>query len=236
MRANFVATVCLLILAALTPVPAAQAQPVGQVVSVGGSSALLIRPPSVRGSVILMAGGDGRLLLGPSGEVQSLINNSVVRTRGSFVAQGYAALVVDANIDLRQAVAYMGKVGRPVIVVATSRGTQRAAQGIAAGARPDRLVLTSGFYSDASGGRINMMSVLRDPSRLPPTVLIHHRQDGCRLTSPDGVELFLRWAGSRARVVWLDGGYSAGDPCGARSYHGFLGIEDQMVEAALGAR
>lgn len=225
--------ISLAMLALLLSSPAV-AQPAGEVVAVGGSRALLIRPETLRGSVILMAGGDGRLSLGPSGEVQSLINNSLVRTRGAFAARGYAALVVDAGIDLRQAVAFMGRLARPVIVVATSRGTQRAATGIAAGARPDRLVLTSGFLSDESGGRLNMMSVLRTPARLPPTVVVHHRQDGCRLTAPEGVDPFLRWAGGRARVVWLSGGYNAGDPCGARSYHGFLGIEEQMVAAALG--
>lgn len=228
--AVFLAVLC----GVLVTRPVAFAQPAGEVVSVGGSRALLIRPASPRGSVILMAGGNGQLILGPGGEVQSLINNSVVRTRGAFAARGYAALVVDAGIDLRQAVTFMARLARPVIVVATSRGTQRAAYGVAAGAKPDRLVLTSGFLSDDSGGRINMMSVLRNPSRLPPTVVVHHRQDGCRFTAPEGVEPFLRWAGARARVVWLSGGYNAGDPCGARSYHGFLGIEDQMVAAALG--
>ena len=56
-------------------------------------------------------------------------------------------LVVDAGTPLAAAVQYMAAIKRPVTVIATSRGTLRAAQGIASGARPDALVLTSAFLS-----------------------------------------------------------------------------------------
>jgi hypothetical protein len=46
----------------------------------------------------------------------------------------------------------MAAIKRPVTVIGTSRGTIRAAEGIARGARPDALVLTSGFLSAESGG------------------------------------------------------------------------------------
>jgi hypothetical protein len=127
----------------------------------------------------------------------------------------------------------MGKYG-PVTLVGTSRGTQRAARGIAAGARPARLVLTSGFLSDASGASDNVVSIVGSPAALPPTLVVHHRKDGCRVTKPDGVAPFLAWAKAKARVTWLDGGTSVGDPCEARAHHGFNGIDGQVVSAVAG--
>jgi hypothetical protein len=90
-------------------------------------------------------------------------------------------------------------------------------------------VLTSGFLTDQSGSRENVASILGSPETLPPTLVVHHKRDGCHWTSPKGVEPFIRWPGARARVEWVDGGTNAGDPCMARSYHGFNGLDDQVV-------
>jgi hypothetical protein len=127
----------------------------------------------------------------------------------------------------------MAKYG-PVTLVGTSRGTQRAARGIAAGARPARLVLTSGFLSDASGDGDNVKAILGSPAALPPTLVVHHRKDGCRFTRPEGVAPFVAWAKGKARVVWLDGGRDSGNPCQARGHHGFAGIDGQVVSAVAG--
>ena len=70
-------------------------------------------------------------------------------------------------------------------------------------------------------------------SSLPRTLVIHHREDSCRVTLPSSVEPFMAWAGARARVTWLSGGRSEGDVCGARAYHGYNGIEGQMVGAVV---
>jgi hypothetical protein len=185
-----------------------------------------------RASLILMPGGAGVIGVTASGELTRGRGNSLVRTAGSFVQRGFAVLIVDAGTDLRAAVDEMAAIRRPVIVAATSRGTLRAAEGLARGARPDRLVLTSGMLSPESGspGR-NVMAILGAPDRLPPTLVVHHRQDGCRVTLPVGVDPFLAWAGGRARAVWLDGGRSEGDPCESFAHHGFNGIESQMVAA-----
>ncbi len=119
-------------------------------------------------------------------------------------------------------------------MAATSRGTQRAARGLAAGARPDRLILTSGFLSAESGDGDNVMNILGSPDALPPTLVVHHREDGCRKTQPAGVAPFLAWAHGKARVTWLTGGSSDGDPCEAQSHHGFAGIDGQVVSAVSG--
>jgi hypothetical protein len=202
-----------------------------QTVSVGGTQAVLLRPQGApRASVILMPGGDGVINAGPDGSISGRLRlNTVVRNRHAFVARGLAVLVTDAQTDLASAVQYMAAIKRPVTVVAFSRGTIRAAIGIARGARPDALVLGSGLLSNESGDPRNVASILGSPNALPRTLVLHHRRDGCDKTQPAGVEPFLRWAAGRATVAWLDGGGNAGNPCGARGYHGFNGLDDHFV-------
>ena len=159
-----------------------------------------------------------------------------MRTRSAYAAHGLAVLVVDADVNLASAVAYMAKIKRPVTVIGTSRGTLRAAEGIAHGARPDALVLTSGFLTDKSGSSENVANILGSPAALPRTLVIHHRQDECRFTSPAGVDPFIRWSRGKARVVWLDGGSSQGNPCQARAHHGFSGLDGRVVSLAAAFR
>jgi hypothetical protein len=205
-----------------------------ETVTIGGSRAVLIRPKAPRASVILMPGGDGNIRPGEQGDIHGLTGNQLVRTRHAYAARGLAVLVVDAGTDLAGAVQYMAAIKRPVTVIGTSRGTVRAAQGIAGGARPDALVLTSGFLSPDSGSGQNVMSILGSPASLPRTLVIHHSQDSCRATLPAGVDPFIKWSGGRARVVWISGGRSEGDPCEAFAHHGFNGQDAQIVGIAAG--
>jgi hypothetical protein len=224
---------CGLLAACLLAAPAARAASIDQsTVKVGGVSAALLKPANPKGGIVLLAGSDGDIGVGPGGTI-AREGNQLVRTRAAYAARGFAVLVPDCCADVAAAVQYMRSFGK-VTMVGTSRGTQRAAQGLAAGARPDRLVLTSGFLSDASGDTDNVMKTLGSPAALPPTLVVHHRQDGCARTQPAGVAPFLDWAKGRARVTWLDGGRSVGNPCRARSYHGFNGIDGQVVSAVAG--
>jgi hypothetical protein len=207
-----------------------------ETVSIGGSRAVLIKPNAPRASVILLSGGNGGIAAGDHGEINALKFNQLVRTRQAYAARGLAVLVVDANTPLDGAVQYMAAIKRPVTVIGTSRGTIRAAEGIARGARPDALVLTSGLLSAESGSGQNVMSILGSPASLPRTLVIHHRQDSCRLTLPAGVEPFVKWSAGRARAVWVSGGVNQGDPCEARAYHGFNGLDNQIVGIAAGFR
>jgi hypothetical protein len=208
-----------------------------ETVTVGGAQAVLIKPSgAVKGSIILMAGGDGRLNIGPGGNIGSLKGNQLVRTRHAYAARGFAVLVPDANVNVAAAVKYMAGIARPVTLAGTSRGTQRAAEGIAAGARPDALVLTSGFLSPQSGQGVNR-HVIRlvggSPGVLPRTLVVHHRHDECHFTLPSGVPPFLDWAKGKASVVWLDGGANNGDACQAGGHHGFAGLDGQVVNAIV---
>jgi hypothetical protein len=207
-----------------------------ETVSIGGSNAVLIKPRAPRASVILMPGGSGAISAGDHGDIHGLQGNQLVRTRQAYAARGLAVLVVDAGTPLAAAVQYMAAIKRPVTVIATSRGTIRAAQGIANGARPDALVLTSGLLSPESGSGQNVMSIIGSPSALPRTLVIEHREDSCKLTLPAGVEPFVKWSGGRARAAWVSGGANEGDACEARAHHGFNGVDGQVVGLAAGFR
>jgi hypothetical protein len=219
-------------LAAVFAVVPATAAPPAKAIDIGGSRAVLIRPARPHASVILMPGSDGRIAAGPDGSIHRLKNNQLVRTRFAYAARGLAVLVVDADVDLALAVNTMRKIKSPVTVIGTSRGTLRAAEGLADGARPDALVLASGFLTNDSGSRQNVANILGSPARLPRTLVIHHRHDGCHVTRPAGVAPFIQWARGKARVVWLDGGSDAGNPCKARAHHGFAGLDARVVSLA----
>jgi hypothetical protein len=219
----------LVLLVLMAAAPAGAAGIVVSGVSVSGVNAALLEPSKPHGAIILMAGGDGQIGVGADGSIRRT-GNQLVRTREAYAARGFAVLVPDGNVDVPAAVQMMTQFGK-VTLVGTSRGTLRAASGLAAGARPSRLVLTSGFLTDQSGSAENVVRILGSPAALPPTLVVHHRHDECGKTLPGGVAPFLAWAAGRARVVWLDGGQSEGDPCEAMAYHGFNGIDGQVVAA-----
>ena len=164
----------------------AQTEPAVTTVQAGGVQAVLIKPAKPIGSIILLAGGDGRIGV-EAGGVIARGGNQLVRTRMAYARKGFVVLVPDRGYELAPLVELMKGVKGPVTVVGTSRGTQWAAEGIAAGARPDKLVLTSGFLSDASTGEPpgnlrrreerNAISLLGSRALLPPTLVVHHRQD-----------------------------------------------------------
>jgi hypothetical protein len=43
------------------------------------------------------------------------------------------------------------------------------------------------------------------------------------------VDPFIRWAGGKVSVKWVDGGVNSGESCQARSFHGFNGLDDEVV-------
>jgi hypothetical protein len=230
---------CLLLAFLASPLHA-QTEPSIATVQSGGVQAALIKPSKPIGSIILLAGGDGRIGVGEGGAIARQ-GNQLVRTRMAYARKGFAVLVPDRGYELAPLVELMKGVKGPVTVVGTSRGTQWAAEGIAAGARPDKLVLTSGFLSDASTGEPpvhlrrreekNATSLLGSRTLLPPTLVVHHRQDKCWLTSPEGVAPFIAWSKGKAKVTWLEGGEEVGNPCEAKGHHGFAGIDQKVVDA-----
>jgi len=189
-----------------------------------GTDAVLDRPRGKpRGSIILMPGGNGDLGITGTGEITSLNGNSLIRNRRAFASGGFATLSLSSSGSPASAIAAMRKIARPVIVVGTSRAATRIHRALDA----DAIVITSGMLD-------HFQSNVGSPDALPPTLIVHHRRDACRVTLPSLVEPFQQWAGGRVRVVWLDGGPEGGDPCQGNSHHGFIGIDGKMVGTVLG--
>lgn len=203
----------------------------GETVTIAGVRSILIRASHPKGSVILLTGGDGRLEVGSGARFGKAGDNVLIRNRDAFAAQGYNVLLAELGTNLSAAVDHMAAIKRPVIVIATSMGTMRAAQGLVEGAMPDRLVLTSGLLSKASGPNDNtVQSTLGTPNRLPRTLALHHREDRCRLTLPAGVAPFQAWAGGRVQVEWMSGGQvDEANPCRFSAHHGFAGQDEEFV-------
>lgn len=189
-----------------------------------GTDGSLERPQGKpRGSIILMPGSDGDLRIGGDGEINRMLNNSLIRNRRAFVAGGYATLSLSSSGNPARAIEAMRKIAQPVIVVGTSRAGTRIHRAVSA----DGIVIASGMLD-------HFQSNVGSADALPPTLVIHHRKDGCRVTLPALVEPFKAWGGAKVRVIWVDGGRDEGDPCQASGHHGFAGIDGKMVGAALG--
>lgn len=200
---------------------AAQAAEVVSFGGFGSSNAVLERPSRPRGSIILMPGGDGYIGVGADGSI-ARGGNTLVRTRSRYAAAGFATLTIDSGVSVSDAIEHMRKIARPVVIVGMSRGSLKVPGALSA--RPDGVVLMSAFLDDVRGS-------VGSAAALPPTLVLHHQKDGCRMTPPSGVEPFKAWGGTRVQVVWGSGGSNDGDLCQARGHHGFGGIEGTAVSA-----
>jgi hypothetical protein len=188
----------------------------------GGDWGLINIPERPSATLILIPGGDGDLEVQPDGTFFRLAGNQLVRSRKHYLEQGIATLTVDKDVDVAAAVTEMRKVGSPVLVVATSRGSVRAVEALTA--KPDGLVLTAAFLNE-------VRDAVGDPRLLPPTLIVHHRQDRCWATPPTDVLPFQEWGGKSVGVIWMEGGIDDGDPCEAHSRHGFNGLDKLVVDA-----
>ncbi len=119
----------------------------------------------------------------------------------------------------------------PVWLIGTSRGTQSAAfvaTELDALHGPDGLVLTSTVLSDDKGRPVPAMAI--DKLRIP-VLAVHHEHDGCRLCSFREMPALMNKLGAspRKQLLSFTGGEDRGDPCEAAGYHGFNGIEREVV-------
>lgn len=183
-------------------------------VSVGGAKAEFDAPASPRGSVVLLPGDAGLSAADP-----------LQRSSRRFVDKGFAVLAIEQTTVVRAAMKYASETAMPVSVAAVSSGVRRLAGAIAMpGFRARKVVFVSGNL-DA------VREALGAPDALPPTLVVHHRADGCSKTPPAQVERFARWAGPKVTVRWMEGGSERGDPCGPESHHGMAGLDVELVEA-----
>lgn len=215
---------------------------------------LLIEGPDNPSHVVaLLAGGDGAVEIADNGDIGWGKGNFAIRPRRHLHALGIATAVLapaadmptlrerrdspEYAEDLGNVVAYLRqRFGKPVWLHGTSRGTVGIALAVPkikdVQKRPDGLILSSsitvakkslGTVLDGDLGRVG-----------GPVLVVHHKNDPCEVTPVDKADEVAD-AFSKAKPVKLlimEGGddKARGDPCEARSQHGFAGVERSVIE------
>lgn len=211
-----------------------------------------LAPQNPIASVILFAGGHGGLQILPNGSFKWGEQNFLVRTRQLFAQNGLSVAVVDAPSD-RQAPPYLGgfrqkpqhvedmkaviawlkqQANVPVWLVGTSMGTLSAAF-IATQVRPgdggpDGLVLTSTILSFDAGRPVPAMPL---QNIVIPVLVVHHEKDGCKFCAYSQIPHLMEKLSStpKKELLTFKGGENRGNPCEALAYHGFNGLEKDVV-------
>jgi pimeloyl-ACP methyl ester carboxylesterase len=204
-----------------------------------------------KAAVILFAGGHGGLQISPKGSFKWGEGNFLVRTRQLFANSGLLVAIVDAPsdrqrppylsgfrqrpehaADIKAVISWIREQAKvPVWLVGTSRGTQSAAYvatELNGPEGPDGLVLSSTILTDDKGRPVPAMPLGK--LRIP-VLVVHHEQDGCSHCSFKDVPSLMEKLGSvpRKQLLSFKGGENRGDPCEAFSYHGFNGLEHEVV-------
>ncbi len=216
---------------------------------------LLLSPREPRATVVLFAGGHGGLQIAADGRFQWGVGNFLVRSRQLFVERDLAVAIVDAPSDrqgipflsgFRQTPAHAGDikaviawlrdhVEAPVWLIGTSSGTQSVgylATQLTGRDGPDGIVLTSTVLAD--GGR-PVPAMELDTLRIP-VLVVHHEQDGCSSCLFRDMPALMHKldAVPMKELIAVKGGESRGDPCEAFAYHGYNGIEREVVARIVG--
>jgi hypothetical protein len=186
------------------------------------------------------------LFPGKSGNVNQVRSNFLIRAAPRFAALGLTVAVADtpsdraagmelqfrasdaAAADTASIVAWLKtRAAVPVWVIGTSRGSISAAN---AAIRLGRgkiagVVLTSSVWADG-------MQLVPVDKILVPILIVHNRDDICGSSPFAGAERAYSTIGAAPAKEFLPvtGGSVRGDACGAQSPHGYLGIEDQVVQ------
>jgi len=217
---------------------------------------LFLSPPKPKASVVLFAGGHGGLLIATDGRFQWGAGNFLVRSRQLFVDRDLAVAIVDAPsdrqgtpflsgfrqtrehaTDIKAVIAWLREhVEVPVWLIGTSRGTQSVgyiATQLTGREGPDGIVLTSTILMDNRGRPVPAMEL--DKLRIP-VLVVHHEQDGCSSCAFRDMPALMRKldAVPTKELIAVNGGQSRGDPCEAFAYHGYNGIEREVVDRIAG--
>jgi hypothetical protein len=218
-------------------------------------SYLLVKPAAgaPQAIALLFPGGAGVLgLRREDDRIEFRPDNFLVRSRDEFVRLGVAAAIVDTPSDHPQGMDDHFRLGNahgadiaavvsdlksrfgdiPLFFIGTSRGTVSAAAAARAlGETVAGVVLTSTVFLGGSRVAGPGLSGFDFATIRSPLLFVHHAEDGCRYTPYRSAKA----QASRFPLITIDGGDAARSaPCEALSAHGFLGKEQETVEAIVG--
>ena len=201
-------------------------------------------------AVVMFPGGDGWIGVSANGSIARPAN-FLIRTQAKWLARGFLFVAVDAvrsragtkgdrvGAANQRAIAEIVRAVRqrttaPIWLVGTSAGAPAAVAG-AASLPPNAIrgVAISSPIS-ISGSRDSVFDVPLQRVTVPVLIQIH-RYDGCQVTPPANAAR-IKAALASARAVEVQE-FSGGDmprsgPCEAFAQHGFVGVEDRVVNAA----
>lgn len=234
---------------------AATAQPARSVVAItvdGASRNVLFVMPSVppKAAVVMFPGGDGVIGVGNDGSILRP-GNFLIRTQPEWLAQGFMFVAVDAasarvgqrgdrvgpeNLHAIAAIvaAVRQRTAAPIWLLGTSAGAPAAVAGAAALPKGSIAGVVISSPVSVPGGHDTVFDV--DLARIAVPVLIQiHRDDTCRLTPPENaarIKAALTAAPAVDVQVFSGGSWPRSAPCEAFAHHGFIGMENQVVDAA----
>lgn len=206
---------------------------------------LLIAPTEgAKATVLLFIGGGGLLRIDEEGRTPH--RHTFVRSLGMWRAYGVQAVLMDSPFDLGNAmrgnrrgskehldrvsdvIRYLhAKSGQPIWIFGHSMGTATVAGFLSSG-RPE-VARVSGYIV---AGTLRGESV---PASIKlPALGIHHKREACPSTPISASEAIIqsRTPDTPRAMVLLDGGDDTGDRCLAMAYHGFNGIENELIRTA----
>lgn len=201
-----------------------------------------------KAAAVLFAGGGGKLKLWKGRGATS--NNFLVRSRTLFAERGVYTITVDVPSDRRRGglngfrdseehradIAAVlrwvrNRTRSPIWLIGTSRGTVSLSH--LAGKLP-------------INGAVFTASVTEESSRRPataldgdleaitaPVLLVHHKADDCSVTPAWGTSKIadrLKRAAKVETILFSGGDPDQSEPCKARSKHGFIGIEENVID------
>ena len=212
---------------------------------------LVLSPPQAKATLVLFTGGDGGLQLRADGSLGKGSGNFLIRSRQRFVDEGFTVVLIDAPsdrqgdpflagfrqrpehaADVKATIAWLrARSDRPVWLVGTSRGTQSVAYlatELSGRDGPDGIVLTSSILADRRSRSLPAMPL--DRIRVP-VLVVHHEKDACPVCPFADVPQLMAGLENapRKELISFGGGQSTGDPCEAFAYHGYNGIEPEVV-------
>lgn len=210
---------------------------------------LTLTPSNPKAVAVLFAGGHGGLQIKEDGSFGWGEGNFLIRSRELFAKEDFMVVIVDAPSDrqhepflsgFRQTKEHVHDIhailswiktqtNAPIWLVGTSRGTQSVAYIASQDAQDIHgLVMTSTILYDKKSKAVPEMPLEK---LTMPVLVVHHESDGCALCPVElAPSLMDKLTFSSAKELMLiHGGQSKGEPCLAFAYHGFNGVEQEVV-------
>ena len=198
--------------------------------------------------VLYSGGGGGYGKIGEDGWPSS--QNFLIRSAKIFAAHPFNVVLVGRATDVtdldgiartsenhdqdNQAIfrAIKLKSAAPIWLIGTSMGTISVAAAAIRNGGPNiaGIVLTSSVTSYSVRGAVPAQDL--DKIKVPALV-VHHQRDACKKCTPYEAKNIADSMKNSAikKTVLVDGGSGqSGDPCQALHYHGFIGMEKEVVD------